>query len=286
MTNFQVDHNETGFGLPVFSNPVYGGKVLQELSVDGQNIIRPWGVEFADSSTFYSLEDGFGYRYDLLEHHESNSPLSHDVSQLIRMHEGLVRLELTETLSGAHEYRRTCTLTCIEDSTLMDFVLRYRFVAAKFPCGYIAGHILPFAGSCVYHQYPVDTAAVGNDAYSIRIEVIGKTVPISMKGHVYLRDGEDAWVLHVRMLPAAWDKEVIKLCSRWFGTRPLPQWASMPLLRIPQVKEALWYRGERRPWRNRIACIFSPNAYPMVRIKKGEVLRWDVSCRIEQAIEK
>jgi hypothetical protein len=106
-----------------------------------------------------------------------------------------------------------------------------------------------------------------------------------MKGHVYLRDGEDAWVLHVRMLPVAWDKAVIKLCSRWFGTRPLPQWASALLLRVPRVKDALWYRGERRPWRNRIACIFSPNAYPMVRIKKGEVLHWDVVCRIELPIK-
>lgn len=286
MAKFYRDDGEKEYGLPEFSDPVYGGKVLQELSLNGENIIRPWGVEFADSSTFYSLEDGFGYRYELLKHQETNGQLSHELCQIIRLREGLVRLELNETLAGPREFRRTCTLTCIEDTTLMDFVLRFRFLAAKLPYGYIARRTLPFVGSCVYHQYPVDSAAIGNDQYAIRVEAIGKAVPSCMKGHVYLRDGEDAWVLHMRMLPSAWDKEVIKLCSRWFGTRPLPQWASVPLLRVPQVKEALWYRGERRPWRNRIACIFSPNAYPMVRIKKGEVLRWDVVCRIEQAIEK
>ena len=284
MTKYQRDCGEKEYGLPVFSNPVYGGKVLRELSLNGQNIIRPWGVEFADSSTFYSLEDGFGYRYELLEHQESNGSLSHEIYQLIRLREGLVRLELTEFLAGPREFHRTCTLTCIEDTTLMDFVLRYRFLAAKFPRGYIAGHELPFAGSCVYHQYPVDTAAIGNDNYSICVEVVGKTVPKSMRGYIYLRDGEDAWVLHVRMLPSTWEKEVIKLCSRWFGTRPLPQWVSAPLLRTPRVKEALWYRGERRPWRNRVACIFSPNAYPMVRLKKTEVLQWDTLCRIEPPI--
>lgn len=273
-------------GLPEFSGPVFGGNVLQELSVDGCNVIRPWGVEFADSSTFYSMEDGFGYRYELLEQQETLRPLVREIRQLIRLREGLVRLELIEHLAGPHKFRRTCTLTCMEDTTLMDFVLRYRFLAAEFPRGYIAGRMLPFAGSCVYHQYPVAAAAVGNDRYSIRVEVVGETVPSCMKGHVYLRDGEDAWVLHVRMLPTVWNEEVIKLCSKWFGTRPLPRWMSTSLLRMPRVKKALWYRGERCPWRNRIACIFSPNAYPMARLKKGEVLRWDVVCRVGHPVDE
>lgn len=273
-------------GLPEFFNPVFGGNVLRELSVDGKNVIRPWGVEFADSSAFFSLEDGFGYRYEVLECRETVRPLFREIYEVVRLREGLVGLELAEILAGPREYRRTCTLTCLEDTTLMDFVLRFRFRAENFPMGYIAGRILPFAGSCIYHQHPVDSAVVGNADYSICVAVIGKTVPPAMQSNVYLRDGEDAWVLHLRMLPVAWEKEVIKLCSRWFGTRPLPQWASKPLLRKPWVRKALWYRGEQRPWRNRVACVFSPNAYPMVRLKKGEVLQWDAACRIEPPIGK
>ena len=271
--------------LPKFSAPIFSGQVLRELSLDGENIIHPWGVEFADSSTFYSIEDGFGYRYTRLERRESSDSFSHEVVEVVRMREGLVRMELSERLETPYELRRVCTVTCLEETTLMDFVLRFRFVAVEFPQGYIAGEVLPFVGSCVYHQYPVETAAVGNDRYSIRVEVIEKVVPDCMKAYVYLRDGEDAWVLHVRMLPATWDKEVIKLCSRWFGTRPLPQWLSVPLLRIRQVRETLWYRGEKRPWKNRLVCIFSPNAYPMVRLKKGDILRWDVVCRVRPPME-
>jgi hypothetical protein len=284
--NFDVESRRMEAGLPEFSKPVYGGNVLRELSVGGQNVILPWGVEFADSSAFYSLEEGVGYRYDLLEHQESFEHLSHTIHQVIQMREGLVRLKLRELLDGPRELRRTCTLTCLEDTTLMDFVLRYRFSASEFPKGYIAGRVLPFVGSCVYHQYAVDSAAIGNDEYSIRIQITGKKVPTCMLGHTYLRDSENAWVLHIRMLPIKWDKEVVKLCSRWFGTRPLPQWANMTMLQIPWVKAALWYRGEQRPWGNRFACIFSPNAYPMARLAKGEVLRWDAVCRIEPPLEE
>ena len=286
LTRWYIEGRGAETWLPEFSEPIYGGKVLRELSLDGRNIIRPWGVEFADSSAFYSLEDGFGYRYELLEHQESTGPSFRKIFQVVRMREGLVSVALTETLTGPRKFCSTCTLTCLENTTLMDFVLRYRFLASRFPRGYIAGRALSFVGSNVYHQYSVDSAAIGNSEYSIRVEVVDSTVPSSMKGHMYLRDSDDTWVLHVRMLPVAWNKEVIKLCSRWFGTRPLPQWVSAPLLRTPRVKEALWYRGERHPWRNRVACIFSPNAFPMARLRKNEILRWETACRIEPPIEE
>ncbi len=266
--------------LPEFSGMLHGGNVLRELCVDGRNAIRPWGVEFADSSAFYSLEDGEGYRYEVLESEETTGPKSREILQVVRMREGLVRVHLNERWDGTREIRHTCTLTCLEDTTLMDFVLRYRFLSARVPRGYIGGREVPFIGSSIYHQYPVDSAAVGNERYSVSVAVLGKTVPACMKAYVYLRDSEDAWVLHLRMLPVAWHKEVIKLCSRWFGTRPVPQWASAALLRVPGVRAALWYRGERRPWRNRIARVFSPNAYPMAHVRKGEVLSWDAVCKL------
>ncbi len=267
--------------LPEFSGPVYGGRALRELSVDGQNAILPWGVEFADSSAFYSLEDGVGYRYELLEEQATTRGDGRDLLQIVRLREGMVRLELAERLEGPRAFRRTCTLTCLEDTTLMDFVLRYRFLASWFPRGYIAGRALPYAESRVHYQYPVEEASVGNDRFSVRVVAVGATVPARMRAHVYLRDGDGAWTLHLRMLPGSWDREVIKLCSRWFGTRSLPRIVSAPLLAVPLFREALWYRGERRPWRGRLARVFSPSAYPMARLGKGETLRWDAVCRIE-----
>lgn len=266
-----------------FEPPTFDRGVLYQLKVNGEDIIMPWGIEFADSSAFFSLEDGFGYRYKLLEEHESVSASTRKVIQVIRMQEGLVRLELSEWIDSPTEIRRTAQLTCLEDTTLMDFVMRFRFTG-RFRVGYINDQVIPYRNSHIYHQFPVDTAALGDDDYTIRVTVIDRLLPDSMRGFMYLRDGEGYWVLHVRMLPQVWDKEVIKLCTRWFQTKPIPTWLSRPLLSIPGVKRALWYRGERKPYRNPVARLFSPNAYPMVRLREGQVLRWDVKCCIENPI--
>jgi len=264
-----------------FQKAFYHRNVLSELFIQDKNIIAPWGVEFADSSSFYSLEGGYGYRYKLLEQFESVDHFSHKVVQIIKMKEGLVRLELEEWLENPTNFRRICKIIFIEDTFLMDFVLRYRFLVSRFQKGYIANNTLRIGSSHIYHQYPVERSKVENSKYSIVISVNKKNIPSSMKGYMYLQYHGNYWVLHVRMLPLVWEKEVIKLCSKWFKTSPLPSWLSMPLLKIPNLKEALWYRGEKNPYKNRIARIFSPNAYPMVKLKKGELLLWDVSCRIE-----
>lgn len=264
----------------IFGLPNYKRGILTQLYVNNQNIIMPWGVEFADSSSFYSLEDGYGYRYETLNQTEFTNNFQHKVTQIIKMREGLVRLELNEWLESPTNFRRICKLTCIEDTILMDFVLRFRFTP-YFQEGYIAEKVYIYEGTNVYHQYPVETAGVGNSQYSIWVSVVKKIVPPSMEGYMYLRDTSDHWVLHVRMLPVKWDKEVIKLCSKWFKTKPLPQCISFPLLKIPSLKKSIWYRGERKPYTNRAIRIFSPNAYPMVELEKGQVLLWDVSCTIE-----
>ena len=270
-----------GEELPVFSFPCYANDVLAVLSVNGRNVIKPWGVEFADSSSFFSLERHVGYRYRLEDVTESVYDSGRSSARVIRLSEGLVRLEVDEALRDPRELVRRCRLTCLEESRLMDFVLRYRFMPEELPRGRIAGRDLSFRRSNVYHQFPTDTAAVGNDEFCICVSVEKAVTPPAMAAFAYLRDSHDAWVLHLRMLPAAWDKEVIKLCSRWFGTRPIPQWASGPLLRVPAIRRALWYRGEFRPWRSRLARVLGPNAYPMVRLPEGTVLEWAASCRIE-----
>lgn len=256
------------------------GDVISQLWVNDQNIIKPWGVEFADSSAFFSLEEGVGYRYSVLEEQESQDGFSHEVTKTIRMKEGVVRLELSEWLESPTDFRRSCKLTCLEDTILMDFVLRYRFLSSSFQKGYIANKKLVFKNTRIYHQYPVETARLSNPEYSVSVSVENKIIPRTMGGFMYLRDGDGCWVLHVRMLPIKGDKEVIKLCSKWFKTKPLPSWISAPALRIPGLKKAIWYRGERKPYKNRLVRIFSPNAYPMVKLMKGEILLWEASCKI------
>ena len=40
---------------------------IHQLFADKSNLIFPWGIETADSSAFFSMEEGVGYRYRVLE---------------------------------------------------------------------------------------------------------------------------------------------------------------------------------------------------------------------------
>lgn len=278
--------SEPADALPAFERPRYERGVLASLEVDGCNIVRPWGVEFADSSSFFSLEDGVGYRYVELDRATSETSAGRQVTLELGLREGRVRLEVEEGLRGPRRYWRACRLECLEATTLMDFVLRFRFSAEHFRVGHIAGRTFQHEKSNVYHQFPTDRASLTNEAYAVTVRAIRHQAPPSLKAHCYLRDSEREWVIHLRMLPTSWDREVVKLCSGWFGTRPLPQWLSRPLLAVPGVRQALWYRGETRPYRGRVARAFAPNAFPMVRLPRGSVLAWEGECVLERPMSE
>lgn len=248
--------------------------------IGGKNVIEPWGVEFADSYSFFSLENDVGYRYEVLEKSEVVFDTGRTVTQTVRMREGLVKFEIKEWLEDPVSIRRSLRLTCLEKTNLMDFVLRFRFKKAYFEEGLIDGKVFKYDNSHVYHQYPVDFAEVMNTQYKISVNIINKLVPPNMKSVMYLKCADGSWVIHARMLPCIWKKEVIKLCSRLFKTSPLPQSFTEALLKYNKIKEPLWYRGERQPYRNRAVSLLSPNAYPIAEMEKGMEMLWDIRCNI------
>ena len=83
------------------------------------------------------------------------------------------------------------------------------------------------------------------------------------------------------MIPKAWDKEVIKICTAWAGTRPLPQVVSNALLKIDSIRDAIWYRGERRPYQNRVfRRLINPSAFGMVLVPKNSRIMWNVMLEV------
>jgi hypothetical protein len=162
----------------------------------------------------------------------------------------------------------------------MDFVLRFRFKQAFFEDGLIDNKLFRSETLPIYHQYPVDSTEIRNAQYGIQVNIVDKLVPPDMKSVMYLKSAEGSWVIHARMLPHLWNKEVIKLCSSLFKTRTIPQLVANRLLKSTTVRKALWYRGERFPYRNRISGLFSPNAYPIAEMQKGTEMLWDVRCKI------
>lgn len=265
---------------PVFDGLRFKCGVLSDLMIGGKNVIEPWGVEFADSYSFFSLENGVGYRYEVLEKYEVMFDTGRTVIQTVRMREGLVKFEIKEWLEDPVSIRRSLRLTCLEKTNLMDFVLRFRFKQAYFEEGLIDGKAFNYDNSHVYHQYPVDFAEVMNTQYRISVNIIKKLVPPNMKSVMYLKSADGSWVIHARMLPCIWNKEVIKLCSRFFKTQPISQYLSNIFLKSRKLRESLWYRGESNPYRGRVAQLFSPNAYPIAQMLKGTEILYDIRCRL------
>lgn len=253
--------------------------VLSTLIVDGDNIINPWGVETADSWAFFSLEKNIGYRYTSSNQKFEKGENYYRTFQEITMKEGRWSLE-TEDLIIGRKIRRTATLRCLEDSVFMDFVVRFRFKSSFFPVAEIYGKEFCHKSSNIYHQFLAKKASLRGFEKKIEIKIIEADCAEKFTPNMYVRDHQEEWVVHARMIPKDSDKVVVKLCSKYFKTSPLPNWLSWVLLKIPKLKEYLWYRSEHSPYKNKLAKIFSPNAFPMVVLNKGAVLKWVVDVEI------
>lgn len=256
--------------LKVKKNTIY------ELFADDENIILPWGIETADSHAFFSLEDGFGYRYQVLEHETVVKDNFFQCSMVVQMPEGKWKLQTEDTIVSDTKIKRLASLTCLEDSYFIDFVLRFQFPKNLFSHAKIAEHTYTHQDTNVYYQYPVNEATLTGEKYGVKIQVKQCRCPEAFRPHMYVRDENGGgWVVHARMIPSISDKQVIKLCNPWAMSRPLPQFLSRCLLSIPGVKKSLWYRGERDPYTNRILRRLNLNAFPLVKVKKGETLVWE-----------
>jgi len=255
---------------------------IASLHFDGEELIFPWGFETADSSAFFSLEDGVGYRYQVLFHQREFNEKEHKQRLTVKMHEGLFSLEIADKMSNASTVMRSVRLECLKPCYLMDFVLRFRFKQQHFKHASIAGRSLQHADTNLYYQYPVDLALLTGAKYRATITVKQKQHPDSLAPLLYVRDAPGEWVVHARMLPKVIDKEVIKLCNRWAKTRPLPNWLGRALLAVPSIKNALRYRGERAPFQGPFLKRMNPQGCPLVRLEKGEILYWKLSCQIRK----
>lgn len=248
--------------------------VISEFFVNGKNIIRPWGIETADMNSFFSLQDGFGYRYTVVETKNEVTDMSYLYSAEIKMKHGHWKLDGNDVCnSEGTEVLRTASVICMEESYFMDFVTRYRFKKDAFDYAVIDGKKIEFRGTDKYYQYETDHVDLVNKYYRVRITLIDAVTAGAFVPVMYVRDSSyDGWVVHVRMIPRRVDLEVIKLCNKYCQTRPLPQWISKQLLKNEAIRQSLMYAGEKKVHKGRLMRIINPNAFPMVCLKSGEQL--------------
>lgn len=255
--------------------------VISKLFYKGKNIINPWGFETADSSAFFSLEEGVGYRYSLDKDEYFSNDFVSKANIVTNMQEGRWELSVNDRIDSENTVIRKVEAITLEDTIFMDFVMRFRFKKDIVEYAKIADKILYHQNTNIYNQYPVDSVLLKCKKFNIKITILDKQVPIGLEPVIYVRDRNDEWVVHVRMIPRQWDKEVIKICTKWAQTRPIPQILSKYLLSFRIIRDALWYRGEKKPFKSKLVTRFlNPAAFGMVLVPKDTRLMWNVKMEI------
>lgn len=259
--------------------------VIYELNYNGTNIINPWGVETADSSAFFSLEEGYGYLYSVNDEVYDISENQYHFYTDVNMVEGRWVLEGKEILNPNSIFRNI-SLTCIQDSFFMDFVMRFRIKKEFVNYAIINDRKIYHTNSNTYYQYETDNVVLNGEKFDVIVSCNNVLKPPSMKLVMYVRDARDEWVVHIRLLPKIWDKEVIKLCNNWYNTQSIPRILSKSILINKSFKEYLWYHNEKSPYKSKLMKLINPNAFPMTKLSKGTKLEIAAKFEIKEKKRK
>jgi hypothetical protein len=252
------------------------------------NIIHPWGVETADSSSFFSMQKGVGWRYTECKKTIDFDEESYHAVAHCKMTEGEWEIcDKAMCIKSSDKLVRKLSLKTYRDSIFMDFVMRFRFSKDIFDVAKIGNLALSHNNTNVYYQLETSKVELqSKEGFNLHIDVKEVKSSNAFKQVAYVRDAPGEWVVHIRLLPQAVYKEVIKICTSWADTRPLPLWISKPLLSLPFLKKYLWYKSELNPYRSRLMKKYlNFNAYPMTWLAKNSEIRLQTELCIENRTE-
>lgn len=250
---------------------------ISQLLVRNRNVINSWSIEAADShSAFRLVDEGLRVR-KILTLRPNRDFLEGEV--MVDASEGKWKISYTEQARGS-TIVRNANLTALEDSFLMDFVIRYVFKKSKFREGEINGRKIRHSDSYIYYQYPVREALLKGRSCDVTVKLVRNGGAGLFKPVMYISDQPNAWSVHCRLLPKKIDKYVLKLCSEAYNDA-LPDLLAKPFVSIAKVRDALLYRGERKPYK-RPWSLLAPNIYPMVLLKKGGKISLATQCIVKE----
>ncbi|MCP4422732.1 MAG: hypothetical protein GY805_39490 [Chloroflexi bacterium] len=239
---------------------------VKELYLADEQIAQPWGIETADAYAFFSLENR-GWQARLSDHKVQFTDTHLNGRFTVQMREGQWQGTIQETIA-TDGIERTFTYHAVQDSWAMDIVQRYVFKKTAVFAATIANQTITWDNDNYYHQYPVQQVQLHTKNGPLILKATQIQHPPEWKQVMYVRCSpyENAWVIHLRLLPAIWQREIIK--TRLKGNRQLvmPTIVSQPLLKIPTVARYLRYAGENNRHH------FRSNAIPLLHIQQGTVI--------------
>lgn len=253
---------------------------IESIKVDGKELIKPWSLEFADSKSFFSLENK-GWRVIEKSKKIITSETSVSGRYNLELSEGKCKLEFVDSWEN-NKIERKATFTALSDLYLIDFVQQYRFNYPLFNKGQINSTDYFYKNSNTYYQFETESASVLGEDFNTEIQTVSYSAPKNFSRKMYVRDFKNMWICHSRLFPNKGDKQIIKINKRWYN-KAIPQFISTPLLSIKPFKNYIWYRGERKPYKkwNVFFKYLNITGYNLVFVPKGRIIKLESLCEIK-----
>lgn len=199
------------------------------------------GVEVGSLSSFYSMENPSLGKVEL--------PVPVTATQVEGSLNLSARVSLPDATLLATEQQsplgRRIQVSALEDSLLMDAVLRFRIPLELAHKVYLGDRELPWRRENKYHQVAGVSARIEKaDGSVLQLEPVLHHAPAGMALLTYLRDEPEGWVLHIRLRAERPDRYSVRGCHRLYN-RPFPAWVQSCLRRIPGFMERTLYLRER-----------------------------------------
>jgi hypothetical protein len=203
-------------------------------------------VEVGTLATFFSSEDeGVGYasREGFRWVHTPRGN-SWEMTSLVRYDDAFVDVKETGHLEGAAGHR-SLVISAREDSFLMDAVLRFVIPLEKIEHVQVGSVTVRHRRANRYHQTAMCPVVFRTrSGRTVTFTPRCSSVPPGMEPLVYVRDEQDRWVFHVRLLAVRPARTLLKGCHRLFN-KPFPKWAQRFASRFPRLIARTLYLRER-----------------------------------------
>ena len=239
---------------------------IEKLYIDDEQIAKLWGIETAEALSFFSLETG-GWQTQISARTTiQENPDHHNTSFTVNMRESQWQGTVDEFVQDnvlIRQFDYQALTTC----WAMDLVMRFVFKKEAVQFAEIGGKRIEWDGANIYHQFPTDHVDLQLHNTAIRIAAQNLQFSLKWKSVMYVRCSpvEDAWVIHLRLLPQTWDKEIFKVRLIKSKHIVLPNFITQPILHIPKIANHLRYAGEFKR-----ANLGRLNIYPLIKIAKDE----------------
>ncbi|MCC9624019.1 hypothetical protein LPB41_20250 [Thalassospira sp. MA62] len=222
----------------------------------------PWGIECSDQTGFVTLTDA-------VRNAQQNGDVWHLPSGRIKVDVSTNRLP-----DPANAIRVLAQFTALDDVALQDAVVRFVFTQNGIDHADIAHQKFRHVNSDKYRLFAVSHATlVGQMGERITVTLDHASTAGRFRPMMYVRDRDDQWIIHARLLPI---DPVDHVWLRWanrFFTLSAPGGLAKAIWSVGFLRKFLWRLRERMGRH----CP-EIQAVPLNILERGQSLRMEVTC--------